>query len=272
MLDRVLITGASAGIGKAAAEAFAEKGSRLFLVARRADRLKEVAASCRQKGSPQVLLSPHDLAVPGEGAALVNECLEQMGGLDVLVCNAGYGVFGPVQKIDPSEMARIWQVNYQSMFESIHEVLPYFLERKAGHILITSSVIGKKGMPFGSAYCATKFAQVGFGESLWGELQGSGVGLTVICPGFTATEFQESSRRAKGSPAVERKIKGQAPRVVAKAMVDAVLKNRREVHLTLAGKAILAIDRVSPSLAVRIMSKLGNRERRPKDHPASPSA
>ncbi len=262
MLDRVLITGASSGIGKEAAQAFAEKGSSLFLVARRADRLEEVAEICRQKGSPRVVCASHDLAVAGQGAVVVRECLEQLGGLDVLVCNAGYGVFGPVHKVDPKDMARIWQVNYQSGFESIHEALPYFLERRQGHIVLTSSVIGKVSIPLGSAYCATKFAQIALGESLWGELRGTGVGVSVVCPGFTATEFQQASERTQGTQKPERSVKGQHPRAVADAMVEAVLKKKREVHLTFPGKVLMAVNRISPSLAVWVMATLSDRERR----------
>lgn len=263
MLDRVLITGASSGIGAAAAEAFAEKGSQLFLTARRAERLKKVASACRDRGSPNVVCSTHDLSICGEGAAVVRECIEKLGGLDVLACNAGYGLFGPVQDIEPDSMARIWQVNYQSGFESIHEALPHFLERGSGHILLTSSILGKRGLPYGAPYCATKFAQVALGESLWGELKDTGVGVTVVCPGFTSTEFNEASERTGRTRKPRRAIAGQDPKVVAKAMVGAVLNNKREIHLTKAGKFLMLVDRISPSLAVRIMTRLGRRERRP---------
>ena len=166
----VLITGASAGIGEATAYAFAEQGSRLFLVARRAERLKTVAGACEKKGASAVAFSVHDLSRPGEGGKLVQKCLREMADLGVLICNAGYGIQAPVTETTPEMMSRIWQVNYQSAYESIYEALPYLLQKRQGHIILTSSILGKKGTPFSAAYAATKFAQVGLGESLWGEL------------------------------------------------------------------------------------------------------
>lgn len=262
MSDKVLITGASSGIGEATAYAFAGEGSELFLVARREERLREIAEACRQKGSPRIAHQPHDLSIPGEGAAIVRQCLHQLGGLDVLICNAGYGIVGPVQEVSPQDMARIWQVNFQSGYESIHEALPHFLQQKKGRIVLVSSIIGKKGFPFSATYCATKFAQVGLGEALWGELRDAGIGVSVVCPGFTATEFQKAVKLTEGMRPLARSTQGQSPDVVARAIVDAVRRNRREVHLTLLGKLLLAIDRISPALSTRIAAKVAMRERK----------
>lgn len=262
--EKVLITGASAGIGEATAYAFAAQGSELFLVARREDRLAQTAADCRQKGAPRVLYQAHDLSIPGQGCAIVRECLEALGGLDVLVCNAGYGVIGPVQDIPPGDMARIWQVNFQSGYESIHEALPHFLRQGKGHVVLVSSIIGKKGFPYSATYCATKFAQAGLGEALWGELRNHGIGVSVICPGFTATEFQEAAQRVGHTQKTQRSISGQSPDKVAQAIVKAVRRRHREVHLTWSGKLLLAIDRLSPELATRITAWVAVRERRPR--------
>lgn len=257
MSEKVLITGASSGIGRAAACAFAVEGSELFLVARRAERLVEVARRCRDLGSPRAETAEHDLSLPGEGAVVVRRMLERMGGLDVLVCNAGYGFSGPLWEMDAADMARMWQVNFQSGFESIREALPHFRARRAGHIVLVSSVIGRKALPFNAAYCSTKFAQVGLGESLWGELRDDGVGVSVVCPGYTTTEFHgvASSGRPRRRP-----IRGQSAEAVGRVIVKAVRRRRRIVHLTWLGKLFLGIDRLSPSLAAWAAYVVGRRD------------
>jgi len=263
--DRVLITGASSGIGKETALLYASEGASLFLVARREERLSEVADLCRKAGSPQVSIHTQDLSVPGAGRKIVEQCLRSLGGLDILICNAGYGVVGPVSEVTPEEMERVWRVNFQAGYESIHAAIPHFLAQKHGRIVLVSSIVGKKAMPYMGPYCATKFAQVGLGESLWGELSHRGIGVSVICPSYTATEFSTASYKTKGvrSENPTRPVKGQSPKVVARALVQAVKRNRREVHLTVSGKLLLFIDRFSRSLSTWIMATHGRKEREP---------
>lgn len=265
MSDRILITGASSGIGRETALQFASSGASLFLVARREIQLTEVADLCRQAGSPEALIHTRDLSVPGAGQEIVEECLKRLRGLDVLICNAGYGVVGPVAEVTPEDMERVWRVNYQAGYESIHTVIPYFLDQKRGHIVLVSSIVGKKAMPFMGPYCATKFAQVGLGEALWGELSHRGIGVSVVCPGYTATEFSEASHKTQGihPEKPQRPVKGQSPEVVARAIFQAVKRNHREVHLTASGKLLLFIDRFSWSLSTWIMATLGRKEREP---------
>lgn len=271
MSEIVLITGASSGIGRETAYRFAEAGSHLFLVARRRTRLEDVAQDCRHKGEGPVIPFVADLSQPGNGELIVQECIAQLGALDVLVCNAGYGVVGPVWKVTPRQAARIWQVNFQSAFESIHAALPHFLKKKNGHIVLVSSIIGKKGMPYSAIYSATKFAQAGFGEALWGELRDKGVGVSVICPGYTRTEFQQAAEKAAegADPATsqddetsrtKRPVQGQSPEVVGQAIFKAVRGGKREVHLTAGGKILLLVDRISPALATRVLASLARRE------------
>lgn len=257
--ERVLITGASAGIGWSTAEAFAREGSEIYLVARREERLRELAERCRALGSPKVECGSFDLGEPGQGAASTLAGLDALGGLDVLVCNAGYGHWGPVTEVSAQDMRRMWQVNYQSAYEAIQVVLPEFRKRRSGHVVLVSSVLGRKGMPYSAAYSATKFAQVGLAEALWGELLDDGVGVSVICPGYTATEFHDVSSPGRSK---QRPIKGQAPAVVARALVKAVRRRKRSVHLTLAARFLLLVDRISRGAACRLLYWTAKLERR----------
>ena len=260
-----VVTGASSGIGAATSRALARRGSRLFLVARRQEQLARVSQECLKEGAPRAVASTQDLSRPGEGERVVERCLQELGDLDFLICNAGYGIFGPAVATSPAQMSRIWQVNFQSAYESIHRVLPHFSQKGGGHIVLTSSVVGKKGMAFSAAYCATKFAQVGLGEALWGELRGTGIGVSVVCPGFTASEFHEVAERKMGTPGINRALNGQSPTIVAEAIVNAIANRRREIHLSAAGKVLLALDRISPALATRLMAWVGTRELKPPD-------
>ena len=257
---KVLITGASAGIGEATAYAFAEEGCELFLVARRSERLEQVAGECRRRGAPQALWASHDLSQPDRGTAIVHECRQHLQGLDVVVSNAGYGVVGPVVEIPPETVARIWQVNFQSGYETIHAALPGMIEQGSGHIVLVSSVIGRRAMPYSSAYCVTKFAQAALAEALWGELRGSGVGISLICPGFTETEFHEAATRTESAQVASRPFRPDSAESVARVIVEAVRRRRREVHLTGLGRLLIGLNRLSPALTARATAWVGRRQ------------
>jgi short-subunit dehydrogenase len=156
-------------------------------------------------------------------------------------------------------MARIWQVNFQSGYEIIHAALPGLLQQGSGHIVLVSSVVGRKAMPFFSAYCVTKFAQAALAEALWGELKGSGIGTSLICPGLTETGFQEAAHRtASAAPAV--RLFGVATsKSVARTIVAAVRRRRREVHLTGMGRLMLGLNRLSPGLTARLITPVALR-------------
>jgi 3-oxoacyl-[acyl-carrier protein] reductase len=253
MAENVLITGASSGIGRATAHAFAKIGARLFLVARRGDRLREVADECKSKGAANVQVGSFDLSVPGAGEKLVEASLGGLGGLDILILNAGYGCFVPVSEYSSDQMARMWQVNYQSAYESIQGAIPFLKEKRSGHIVLVSSLLGKKGIPFSAPYCATKFAQVGLGQALWGELKEFGIGVSVICPGYTKTEFHEVAAAESQKEEVGRPMKAQGPDIVAAAILKAVRQKIPEIHLTWQAKLLLGVDRVSNALGRRLM-------------------
>jgi len=261
-LSKVLITGASSGIGESTARAFSTSRYELYLTARREDRLAQVAQACEAQGAGRVVVGSHDLAIAGQGTALVRDCIEALGGLDILICNAGFGIYGPIQETPPEDMAHIWQVNFQSGYESIHEALPFLLEQEKGHIVLVSSIIGKKAFPFSGSYCATKFAQVAVGEALWGELKGTGVEVSVVCPGYTASGFQASARKTESLRSMRRLGGGQSSEIVAQAIVGAIRNKKREVHLTLSGQFFCMASRLFPNLVNHILAWVVNREQR----------
>jgi len=258
MKKNVIITGASSGIGKATAELFASGGCGLYLTARRFERLEGMLPGLLKQGATDCVCGCFDLSIPGSGSELVKDALTRLGTIDVLVCNAGYGRFGPVEETAPEEMVRMMQVNFMSAYESILAILPFFREKRGGHIVLVSSINGKKGMAGSAAYSATKFAQVGLGEALWAELEHSGIKVSVICPGYTETEFHGLAAAEPGTG--RRFFRGQEASVVARAIQTAVRKGRREVHLTFQGKLLLFIERFSRRLAMRILAQAAKKD------------
>lgn len=181
-----LVTGASSGIGDAFARVLAARGFDLLLVARRTDRLQQLAAELQAAHGVVVNLCGADLADP-EAADTIVQAAE---GLDIglLVSNAGFGLKGPHHSNDPAQMAALLQVNCGTHLQLTHRFLPGLRNRGRGGILLTSSVEGLMGVPYSAAYAASKAFTNSLGESLWGELQPAGLDVLALCPGSTATE------------------------------------------------------------------------------------
>ncbi len=266
----VYVTGASSGIGAAAAIAFARRGSRLALVARREDRLKEVSRLCVEAGGREPAVRVMDLGVPCAGAEGVRWAEKVLGCLDVIVSNAGYGSRGPTWDFPPEDMERIWRVNYQSGYEAIHTALPGMLKRRRGHVIQVSSILGRRAIPNAAAYCVTKFAQVALGESLRHELHGTGVLASVVCPGSTDTEFRSVAPLPSPSSGVRRRW-AQSAEQVGDAIVRVAAGGRsREVHLSPVGCLMLWMNRHFPRTTDTLLG-IAIRRLRPPPPPAKPA-
>ena len=161
----VAITGGSAGIGRALALRVARDGAAVVICARRADKLAQAAHEIEQAGG-RVLAIAADVTDGESMQRMVAETIARFGRLDVIVCNAGFGIYGAIDTIDPLQMQRQLDVNYMGTYHAIRAALPYFRERQHGHIIVISSIVGRRGIPFTGAYAATKFAQIGLAESL----------------------------------------------------------------------------------------------------------
>ncbi len=184
-----LVTGASSGIGVAIARRLAADGARLALTARRADRLEQVAALCREAGSPEVHAIPEDLGDPAAPERLAPRATSCLGGVDVLVDNAGFAVPGLFEKTSLERTRSMIEVNVTAHVALTRLLLPAMLERGRGHVLVVASMAGMLPAPFQSAYAGTKAFLLGWGESLRQEVLSRGVRVTVLCPGVTDTEF-----------------------------------------------------------------------------------
>jgi short-subunit dehydrogenase len=183
---RVLITGASSGVGAALARALALKGAVVGLIARRRDRLAEVLADCR-KASPDSTMWVADLA--DDAGALGLHVWDALGGIDALVNNAAVPKRRGVSALTPVEVEAVMRVNFFAPMRLTLAVLPRMLDRGSGMIVNVSSVGGRLGIIHESAYCASKFALCGWSESLAVDLHGTGVSVKLIEPGPVDTEI-----------------------------------------------------------------------------------
>jgi short-subunit dehydrogenase len=195
----VVITGASSGIGAATAVAFARRGARLELGARRMDRLTEVAQKCREAGTPGVNVRRTDVGQHGEARALVAATLRTHERLDVLVNNAGIGWMGRLHQMPEEKIEELIATNLKGVIATTQAVLPWMLERRRGVIINVASVTGFRASPYSAVYSATKHAVTGLSHALRGELSGTGVKVCVVYPGVTAgTEFFGQTERGVG--------------------------------------------------------------------------
>ena len=258
MKDEVVaITGASKGIGAELARQLAAKGARLVLAARGAKELDEIAEECRKLGA-KVATVKADVAVDRDCQAIVSGAIVAFGRLDTLVNNAGATMWARFEDIaDMSILQRIMQVNYMGAVYCTHYALPH-LRATRGRIVGISSLAGRVGVPTRTGYAASKHAMAGFFDSLRIELDGSGVTVTMIYPGFVSTGIRENATGPDGKPILVSPVKeGEVMGVeeCARRIVKAIEGREREVVMTARGKIGLWLKLLAPSLVDRIAKR-----------------
>jgi NADP-dependent 3-hydroxy acid dehydrogenase YdfG len=191
----VVITGASSGIGAATALAFARRGARLELGARRLDHLNAVAQACRQAGSPEVGVRLIDVGQRAQARALIAAAIRDHERLDVLVNNAGVGWVGRMHQMPEEKIDELIATNLKGVIATTQSALPWMLERRRGVIINVASVAAFRASPYSAVYSATKHAVAGLSHALRGELSGTGVKVCTVYPGVTGgTEFFGNER------------------------------------------------------------------------------
>jgi short-subunit dehydrogenase len=246
---RALITGASKGIGRATAEAFAGRGARVGLVARGAESLESLA---RELGHDALAL-PADVTDRDSIAAAVRRFVEEAGGIDVLIANAGiahYAAFADQPLEDGERMVR---VNVLGTIFTVHAALPFMLDRGLGHIVVVSSGAGLRAFPSAAVYGATKGAQRRFAEALRHELSGTGVSVTTVFPGEVATELHAHERERL--PEWRSNDEELPPERLAEAIVEGVEADRREVHVPRIVK-LISLNDFAPRLVDFLLRRI----------------
>jgi short-subunit dehydrogenase len=244
---RVLLTGATGGLGHAIARALAGAGAHVILSGRRADVLDELAQEI--SGS----IAPADLSDPVAVRALAAGNAD----VDILVANAGVPASGRLETYDDDQIERALLVNLHAPIILTHALAPHMVARGAGHIVFMSSLAGKTATAGTSLYNATKFGLRGFAGAMRAELHGSGVGVSTIFPGF----IRDAGMFADANVTLPKGVGTKSPEHVAAAALRAIKRNRGEIDVApVALKLGTLFGGVAPETAARVTRKSGGDE------------
>ena len=250
---RILITGASQGIGKSLAEAAAARGAKVLAIARNSELLNEVAQAIRAKGGVIEIVQA-DITSPQDRQTMVAAAEKAFGGLDILVNNAGIGATGHFADSAAERMRQIMEVNFFGLTETIRVFLPMLKKGVKPAIVNISSIAGKRGIPARSDYSASKFAVQGFSESLRAELAKDGVDVLIVCPGLTQTNFSKNMLEQKAKVQLDH-MRGMTSEQVAEYTLRAMEKGKNETILTFNGKLMTLVSRFFPWIADMVVKR-----------------
>ncbi|MEQ1868655.1 MAG: SDR family NAD(P)-dependent oxidoreductase [Vicinamibacterales bacterium] len=257
-MERVVaITGASAGIGRATALRFARDGASVAICARREDRLKAVASEIEQAGG-RALPIVADVTSASDMQMFVDRTVRAYGRLDVAMCNAGYGVYGAIDTIPEDTMRALMEVNYFGTYHLLHAALPILRKQNAGHIIVVSSIVGQRGIPYMGAYSATKFAQVGLAECVRAELHGTPIHLSIVYPISTETEFFGVMTKHSGF-ATRAAGPKQSADSVANAIVAAIGRPTPEIYPKKIAKGLAVLNAIAPGFTDGLVRRWGRK-------------
>jgi short-subunit dehydrogenase len=252
-----VVTGASSGIGLAVTEHLTREGVAVMLGARRLDRLEQAVAHIRSAGGRAEAMAM-DVTRQADVERLVAHAQAAFGRLDIMICNAGFGYYGSVEEMDPDMMRRMMDVNFLGTFYGARAALPVFRRQGHGHLLLVSSIVAKRGIPFMSGYSATKAAQSAFAESLRSEFAGTGIHVSAVFPVSTTTEFREAMERDFGH-----QVSGLGPKQsvdhVADAIVECLRRPKAEVYPHRLSRGLAILSAVAPAFADGLVRKYGRR-------------
>ena len=231
--DKVVwITGASSGIGKALALELSQQNALLIISARNTKALEEVKSNC--KYPEKVKVFPLDLEHYEEFPQKAQEAIKWFGRIDILVNNGGISQRALAKDTSIEVDKRIIDINYTGTIALTKAILPHFIENQKGHIVVTTSIVGKIGTPVRSTYAASKHALHGFFDSLRAEVYNDRIDVTLICPGYVTTEISKNALLGDGTPQQsmdKATANGIKPERFAKLMAKAIAKKKQEVYI-----------------------------------------
>lgn len=221
----MVVSGASRGIGTEIARAAVARGARVGLLARSAPELERL---CDELGRDNAVVACADVLDREQLDVAIDDVVRNLGPVDVVVANAGIGLYGTFLDADVDDLARVMQTNYLGTVHLLKAVLPQMAERRQGHVVAVGSISGKIGSPFEAGYAASKFAVAGLVESLCVELAPFGINVSLVVPGPVDTTFFAT----RGHPYERSRPKPASPTKVAQVVLDAIEHDRQEAFVS----------------------------------------
>ncbi|GAA2701671.1 SDR family oxidoreductase [Nonomuraea recticatena] len=265
----VVVTGASGGIGRATARAFAAKGAAVVLAARRADALEETAKECERLGG-QALAVPTDVTDVQAVEELARRAVERFGRIDVWVNCAAVTVFGPFSEVPLEDFRRVLDVNVMGYVHGARAALPYLRDQGRGVLVNVSSIVGVVSQPYTHAYGMSKYAIRALSASLRQELRLEGARKIKVCTVLPATIdtplFQHAANQTGRKPLAMPPV--YPPERVARAIVNLVRSPRREVVVGTMGRNLVKQSKLAPGLTERMMAVQVDRAHLSRKEPA----
>ncbi len=254
----IWITGASSGIGKALAMALSEKDVNLILSSRNKEALDKVKKRCEQTTNIAVL--PLNLADHSSFDKIVEKALNIFDGIDILINNGGISQRSLALETQLKVDKQLFKINYFGTIALTKTLLPHFIAKNSGQIVVISSVMGKIGTPLRSAYAGSKHALHGFFDSLRAELFNHNIAVTIICPGYVNTQISNNALTANGSKfnkLDDATANGLSPDAFAKKAINAISKQKKEVIIGGAKEtAAVYLKRFFPKILANIIRKV----------------
>ncbi len=246
----VIITGASSGIGAAAARAFAAAGASVTLAARSGAELERLAAELPE----HPLVVPTDVRSASAARALVERVIAERGQVDILINNAGIGLAGPVATLDTADLEHVLAVNLLGSLHTIQAAVPHMCQRGQGQIINVSSVVGRQALPYLGGYAASKAALDRLTEALRMELRGTGIVVTLVRPGTTRTEFRQ---RRLGRGQEQRRVapRGVPPAAVAQVLLRAAYREPHTAYVTVQDRILVLLSTLLPRVAEGVLAR-----------------
>jgi short-subunit dehydrogenase len=260
---KLLLTGATGGIGRAMAHRFAEQGMALYLTDLDAEALADLAAELEPLGS-EVRTLAVDLSQTEAVTRIVEAVTRDWGSLDVLVNNAGVCYYGSTLRMEPGQWEWLLNINLLAPIRLTQALLPLLLERPEAHILNVSSIYGHVALGRSTAYHTSKFGLIGLSEALRAEFNRDGLGVTALCPGFVKTDFFKHmavGNRSKSAPTPPQWL-CVSPDDVARKAVWSIRRNKRVAFVGLLAFALYGLRRVAPGLIDWIYSLSRSRKKK----------
>lgn len=249
---RVLLTGASSGIGEALAHRLAQCQTQLLITARRSEPLDAL----QQQYPDQVHYVCGDITQQETRHRLITEAEQRWGAIDLLINNAGIGAMGPFNQANPERLQQVMTVNFMAPAEMCRLAFPLLKQGSLPAIMNIGSILGHRAVPWKSEYCASKFALRGLTSALRSEWKSEGIDVLHLSPSTTDSSFFDDAIE----DTMKRDWKGKramAPTRVADIAIDAWRHGRRDVLLTPGGKALVWLDRVAPRIASWAVTRWG---------------